>query len=267
MILPHKTVIAQSCKRKLSATRGFTLIELLVVIAIVALLLAIVLPALKKAKYHARVVICATKQHQILLALQTYSAANNMKLPPTIQSGASPNCLVRAAFDITDQFAGSLPDYEPFRCPLAPFKSDDILNGTTKSFRQLYYDAVNGNPLPNNFDDYVLVSSYWLMWNYTGWDSVGFKPRSKGKHNLMISDVMSLGDSTFGGNDRYDWGFNHYDKYSEKNPNNQQFWITSKSKIPDVKQNAGYLDGHVKLTKVAQWRSYLNKYYFPETWQ
>ncbi len=43
---------------------GFTLIELLVVIAIIAMLLAILTPALKKVKDQAREVVCKSNLHQ-----------------------------------------------------------------------------------------------------------------------------------------------------------------------------------------------------------
>jgi len=56
---------------------GFTLIELLVVIAIIALLLAILTPALRKAKEQARAVICMSNLHQYGLAGISYLSEND----------------------------------------------------------------------------------------------------------------------------------------------------------------------------------------------
>jgi prepilin-type N-terminal cleavage/methylation domain-containing protein len=59
-----------------SAKRAFTLIELLVVISIVAVLAALILPALQKAKLRATVAACLNLQKQLGTAWQTYSGDN-----------------------------------------------------------------------------------------------------------------------------------------------------------------------------------------------
>src|SRR5258708_6252076 len=61
--------------------RGFTLIELLVVIAIIAILAALLLPALAHAKASAQRIRCINNEKQLSMAAFVYANDNNDKMP------------------------------------------------------------------------------------------------------------------------------------------------------------------------------------------
>lgn len=66
--------------------RGFTLVELLVVIGIIALLISILLPALKKVKEQANTVKCMANMRQVMQACMMYASEykNNLPIPPSV---------------------------------------------------------------------------------------------------------------------------------------------------------------------------------------
>jgi prepilin-type N-terminal cleavage/methylation domain-containing protein/prepilin-type processing-associated H-X9-DG protein len=77
-----------SCEQRLARTArksaGFSLIELLVVVAIISVLIAIILPAIGKAREQAKTIQCATQLRQLGQAFHNYAATNRGYLPPHV---------------------------------------------------------------------------------------------------------------------------------------------------------------------------------------
>ncbi len=79
---PFAACPSECAARGLRYARRFTLIELLVVIAIIAILAAMLLPVLSRAKSVAIRVTCTSNQHQVYLGLSMYANDEDGFIPP-----------------------------------------------------------------------------------------------------------------------------------------------------------------------------------------
>ena len=71
---------------------GFTLIELLVVVAIIALLVAILVPALQEARAITYRAVCASNLHQCLIGVTLYAGDYDGKVPPGLYDYIGSHC-------------------------------------------------------------------------------------------------------------------------------------------------------------------------------
>ena len=73
----------------MNSRRAFTLVELLMVIAIIAMLAALLLPALSRAKQRAQATVCLNDGKQLMAAMLLYTADNNEFFPPNPDGGTT----------------------------------------------------------------------------------------------------------------------------------------------------------------------------------
>jgi prepilin-type N-terminal cleavage/methylation domain-containing protein/prepilin-type processing-associated H-X9-DG protein len=105
--------------------RGFTLIELLVVVAIIAVLAALLLPALGSARERGRMSVCASNLKQISLAVQLYADDHNGAIVPGQYGGGGT--------PVTATWPSILVRFGYVEAPYAP--ADNVLSTAASVFR------------------------------------------------------------------------------------------------------------------------------------
>jgi prepilin-type N-terminal cleavage/methylation domain-containing protein len=249
-------------KREIS---GFTLIELLVVIAIIALLLAVITPALQKAKQAAMLSICASNQRQLVYGIIAYRSNNDNMLPPSVlgqQGGSYWECSgfwtmpARLNYHSENNITGGstnglaggwtgkymlpyLPIAEVYNCPLTRVNLEaEILPGQT--YQELY----------ENGQAYFLDCSYYLLWNFDGFNHSASGnekqfagPGQDSSNTLVSADCLYWNELAWPD----EWRSTHTIKDGDKDREEQWYGMLDPSEtLPTVKLNAGYVDGSVR---------------------
>ena len=263
--------------------RGFTLIELLVVIALVALLMGVLMPALRKAREVARMIACAGNQKQVILALAAYAQDNDSRLPPSSADNGGggwhrPNDLnwaqqywsarrpltdaemesVKDRYHYVGRYLGDiLTDGKVFNCPLSGIRDDDVwppYGAAAGTYGEFYRSGRYA----------FLPCTYALLWSFEGYNPPATGSRSfdapntlADKNKLVIQDTLMYLES----NPELSWYPNpadaYYSYYSchpftgalRAGPYyglKMTFSATLPANMNNLKLNAGYLDGHVE---------------------
>lgn len=164
---------------------AFTLLELLTVIAVVAILAALIFPAVQRVKASGQATACVAHLRQIGAGLNTYLSDNGMRMPELRAGRASVEEELPVIDNTLDRY---IRDPRIFACPADPKYAK--LSGTS-----YYWNvALNNQPLA---DLHFLNLATELSRIPILSDKEGFHPMLKDRVNILYADGHATKDLRF----------------------------------------------------------------------
>ena len=227
---------------------GFTLIELLVVISIIAVLIALLLPALAKAKAAAYNVACQANLRSLGQASLEYTGSNKGILPLMLNNWWDLYYAPNPGFQyLTGGYATGKPDCAPWLTPyvqnvMIPYLTDRPQLSTSNPN---YYNTATGDNWKGTYPVFIdpavqakqggnetfLLSSGSVDYFYNDWIAAGTRDTEVSNASqavLWFDEVYS------------NWAPNDFPHH----PSQPDPWI-----------NVGYVDGHVDSVKYSTLQS------------
>jgi len=260
------------CEHGTKRNSAFTLIELLVVIAIIAILAALLLPALARAKDSSKSTQCQSNQRQLLIASFSYSGDSREFFAWTFTLDA--NQASNANWQVYLQPEGV--NQQLLLCPVRPVKNGNYFRASG------YWDfAPDGEAIYNvdsqgNHSTKALYGDYAANFPLGGcwWPGSWQVPGVKLSAVRAPAMVVYTTDSGMAANDTTDpakcilptcmakYGAWVLDDV-ESDPDSPDFGSTTSTSDPnwcgplprhgDFQSNNGFVDGHVELMRPSQW--------------
>ncbi|MBE0534966.1 MAG: prepilin-type N-terminal cleavage/methylation domain-containing protein [Phycisphaerae bacterium] len=247
--------------------KAFTLIELLVVIAIIALLLAIIAPALNSAKDYARRITCRNNLRQQCLGTILYSEQNDGAVPTTNMG----NWFWDVSFWATNEIMQQADiDYQVFFCPSNKHKKSTDARYWQYSWVFTWAGANLRQPLEHR-DEFLLtpvqqrqqyrVLPYIYMFDRLDANGNSILPQTlqTGKKTTWIRKIPELKstgttilimDAVI--SDRNDWNFDNIETGGAfpnfgipDSTNHLSRQRTTQGNLEPQGANIGFADGHV----------------------
>jgi prepilin-type N-terminal cleavage/methylation domain-containing protein len=210
-----------------NSRRAFTMVELLVVIAIIAILAALLLPALGAARAKAKRTACLNNLKQINLGVHLYAGENNDTLP---NAGTATFVTYR---EIVKSYLGlsgaSSPQDKIFACPADTFCFDE--NAPNKYIPQGHYQQSAYDYESYYFDGLNLLS------NYSNFHNTGLLP---GIGGLRMGSVNNSGKTVLVAESSAFLPFSWHQPTSAANT----------PAFNDAQNLVSFVDGHVDFIKI-----------------